>query len=90
MMFFEMYQRKGPVMAENKAVIEFDSDRCKGCGLCVIFCPHQNIRMSDILNEQGHPYAELVDADRCTGCGLCYRMCPDTAIAIHRSKTAKR
>jgi NAD-dependent dihydropyrimidine dehydrogenase PreA subunit len=46
--------------------------------------------MSDVLNEQGHPYAELIDQGRCTGCGLCFRMCPDTAIEIDRKKTAKQ
>ncbi len=72
------------------ADIKFDVHRCKGCGLCVMFCPHDNIRMSGDLNDQGHPYAELIDADRCTGCGLCYRMCPDTAIEINRKKAAKK
>jgi len=72
------------------ADIKIDVHRCKGCGMCVIFCPCGNIRMSEGLNAQGHPYAELVDVDRCTGCGLCFRMCPDTAIEINRKKMVKK
>jgi 2-oxoglutarate ferredoxin oxidoreductase subunit delta len=65
--------------------IRIFAEHCKGCGLCVLVCPHQNIRMSEDLNEHGHPFAVLVDPARCTYCGLCGRMCPDTAIEIQDS-----
>lgn len=69
--------------------IRFDVHRCKGCGLCVIFCPQKNLRMSSELNEQGHPFAQEVDPGQCSGCGLCFRMCPDAAIEVdqHRTKS---
>lgn len=62
--------------------IHFKTHRCKGCGLCVLFCPQNNLRMSEDLNDQGHSYPEEIDPDRCTGCGLCFRMCPDVAIEV--------
>ncbi|MCE5186042.1 MAG: ferredoxin family protein [Planctomycetaceae bacterium] len=69
--------------------IRFDVHRCKGCGLCVIFCPQKNLRMSAELNEHGHPYAQENEPGHCNGCGLCFRMCPDAAIEVdqHRRKT---
>lgn len=66
--------------------IKFDVHRCKGCGLCVMFCPQNNLRMSSELNEQGHPYAEEIPPGNCNGCGLCFRMCPDAAIEVQRCK----
>jgi 2-oxoglutarate ferredoxin oxidoreductase subunit delta len=64
------------------ANINIDSDRCKGCCLCVAECPLGNIRMSEIFNKAGHHYAEIIDKDKCTGCALCCQMCPDMAIRI--------
>ena len=72
------------------AKIKFYAERCKGCGLCVLVCPHGNIRMSTELNETGHPYAVLVDPAKCTYCALCGRMCPDMAIEIDDPKNSKK
>ena len=62
--------------------VHFLTHRCKGCGLCVLFCPTKVIKMSDQLNDMGHACAELADFENCNGCGICFRMCPDTAIEI--------
>jgi len=68
----------GIIMAD----IRIYKHRCKGCCLCVSQCPVGNIRMSEVLNEGGFSYAEIIDAEECTGCGLCCLMCPDVAIEI--------
>lgn len=68
------------------AKIKFYAQRCKGCGLCVLVCPHNNIQMSKDLNETGHPYAVLADPAKCTYCAMCGRMCPDMAIEIDDPK----
>lgn len=70
------------------AKVKFDISRCKGCGLCVLFCPINNLKMSSELNALGQPYPEQVDEEKCTGCGLCFRMCPDAAIEIIDSQEA--
>jgi len=59
-------------------------DRCKGCGLCVAFCPVQVLRMSGAgLNIKGYPYAEYVPGEKvCIGCGQCALVCPDVAIQV--------
>jgi 2-oxoglutarate ferredoxin oxidoreductase subunit delta len=71
------------------AKITFFAQRCKGCGLCVLVCPHDNIRISKELNDKGHTFAVLVDPEKCTHCALCGRMCPDMAIEIedHKKQT---
>ena len=49
---------------------------CKGCGICVEFCPRKVLRLAD------RGKAEVVAPDRCTSCGLCEIMCPDFAITV--------
>lgn len=71
------------------AKIKFDTQRCKGCGLCVLFCPTKSLAMAADLNEQGQPYPELVDEGTCTTCGLCFRMCPDGAIEVDPEDLSK-
>ena len=69
--------------------VKFDTARCKGCGLCVLFCPTQSLKMASDLNDQGQPYPELCSEQTCTTCGLCFRMCPDGAIEVRQDKPAK-
>jgi 2-oxoglutarate ferredoxin oxidoreductase subunit delta len=66
----------------KKTRIRFDVERCKGCGLCVLFCPKGHLRMSEDFNVQGNPYAEIIDPAACNACGICFRMCPDVVIDI--------
>ena len=76
-------------MSEAKAkkappVVDFREERCKGCGLCVLVCPKDCLRVSDRLNRQGYPVAEMVDLESCTGCVFCAWICPDLVISIKR------
>ena len=61
-----------------------NSDRCKGCELCIAFCPRDNLKLSEGLTSRGMHPVEVCDADACTGCKLCVLMCPDVAISIYR------
>lgn len=51
-------------------------DWCKGCGLCIAFCPGNVLE----FNKLGK--AEVVREDDCINCGFCELHCPDFAIAI--------
>ncbi len=68
--------------------IIIDEDFCKGCGLCVIACPLELIKISKKVNKQGYPLAQIsdVDQEKCTACSACARMCPDVAIAVYLVK----
>lgn len=62
-------------------MIEVNEDYCKGCNLCIIFCPRKALEESDILNKKGvHIPIEI--EDRCVGCRLCELICPDFAITV--------
>jgi len=71
--------------------IVIDKDRCKGCGLCTLVCPHDLVRISDRFNAKGYRPAELVDPDDvCIGCANCATMCPDVAIVVYRTRVRQR
>lgn len=48
------------------------TDRCQGCGACLLTCPEHAIRPI--------PAGLLVLDGRCTGCGECVEICPADAI----------
>ncbi len=62
---------------------------CKGCGLCVAFCPKGAIAMSKELSERGVNPAEVVDEETCTGCLNCVVVCPDAAIEMFETEEVK-
>ena len=64
------------------AKIKLDKKRCKGCQLCVFYCPKKNIKADTQLNEAGIFPAVVVSEDSCSGCGICYLVCPDVCITI--------
>lgn len=68
-------------------IITFDKDRCKGCSLCIPFCPYNLIKLSEKINSSGYHPVEITDPNKCTGCASCARMCPDLAIEIVREES---
>ncbi len=59
------------------STLEITEAWCKGCDICVKFCPERCLAMDE------RQIAVLTDPDRCTGCRICEWLCPDLAIAVH-------
>jgi 2-oxoglutarate ferredoxin oxidoreductase subunit delta len=68
-----------------KGSIQIDRERCKGCALCIDFCPKNCIRLSEELNLKGYFVAVLDDCKECTACRSCALMCPEVAIEVSKS-----
>ncbi len=63
--------------------IIIDTEKCKGCGLCVVACPKGSIVISEQSNAKGY-YPPRQANDDCTGCCNCAVVCPDAAIEVQR------
>ena len=64
------------------AKVEIDSRLCKGCRLCIAFCPRHSLHLAEEVNERGVRVAMVCDDPQCNGCGNCAVVCPDAAISI--------
>ncbi len=70
-----------------KFKLTFNSERCKGCGLCVRFCPKKILDFNTgVFNESGVHPVYITDQEACTGCQNCAIMCPDAIIRIERTE----
>jgi len=66
------------------AKVKIDQERCKGCELCIIYCPKKTLLLSKKINKRGVKPAELKARSECTGCTFCALICPDCAIEVYR------
>ncbi len=66
------------------ACLEIHEEICKGCGLCINFCPRSLITLAEHLNSKGFHPAVLKEPEKCNACTLCAIMCPDMAIEIRK------
>lgn len=82
------------------AKIKINQDRCKGCLLCVSFCPKGLVKKSAKLNQRGLNFVEFSRRDKlskggippkagdvlteCSGCMQCAVICPDCCIEVYK------
>ena len=64
--------------------INIDKDKCKGCALCIYFCPKQEIKSGDKFNKKGVKPAVFAESGKCVGCGFCAVICPDCCIEVYK------
>lgn len=85
----ETLLQKGWCNAMAKGRVKIDASFCKGCGLCVEFCPVHILKLDpDSITQKGYHPAICVDEGACTGCATCALMCPDVAITVIREVRA--
>ena len=63
----------------RRFTVVVDENWCKGCEICVAFCPKNVLTMN-------RDKAKVENPDACTGCQLCEIYCPDFAIAVNRTE----
>lgn len=64
----------------SRGTISIVDALCKGCGLCIHFCPVEALVESEGFNLHGYHYPEMIDPDACVNCGYCQLLCPDFSI----------
>jgi len=62
------------------AKLDINIELCKGCNLCVHYCPKKILRIVDKYNRKGYKFVECTDISKCIACAHCAIMCPDCAI----------
>ncbi|MFC1937503.1 ferredoxin family protein [Chloroflexota bacterium] len=73
------------------AKIYINEDYCKGCNLCIHFCPKDVFEPSTKLTKRGYHAPVAVRIENCNGCGVCELFCPDFAIVVEKeAKEAKK
>ena len=66
--------------------VHINKQWCKGCGICVEYCPHNVLEMAAEFNAKGYhpPYVKV--PDQCVDCHLCEIICPEFAIFVTKGK----
>ncbi|MEN8154950.1 MAG: mercury methylation ferredoxin HgcB [Acidobacteriota bacterium] len=65
----------GKKYLKNVAQLKLDPDKCTGCGICVVVCPHEVFRL------EGNK-AVIINRDFCMECGACGRNCSFGALDV--------
>lgn len=73
-------------MAGFKGAVSVDTERCKGCGVCVVNCPMHVLGLAKEVNGKGYNYAYMAEPDKCIGCASCGIVCPDGVISVYKVK----
>jgi 2-oxoglutarate ferredoxin oxidoreductase subunit delta len=64
---------------DDEKVLLLNVPWCKGCGICVGFCPTRVLKL-----KEGK--CVIANREKCIFCGQCELRCPDNAICIGGKK----
>lgn len=74
-------------MGKIKGAVVINTERCKGCNLCVVACPTDTLTLSKLeVNHKGYAYCCDEHAENCIGCASCALVCPDGCITVYKYK----
>lgn len=74
-------------MGKIKGAVVIDTERCKGCNLCVVACPTDTLTLSKLeVNHKGYAYCCDEHAENCICCASCALVCPDGCITVYKYK----
>lgn len=59
----------------NVVTLKLNQEKCTGCGMCLIVCPHAVFTLD-------RRKAKIIDRDACMECGACSLNCPEKAIEV--------
>jgi len=65
----------GLIYLKNVVSLKLDQQKCNGCKMCTIVCPHEVFAIKDRK-------AIIQNRDYCMECGACEKNCPERAISV--------
>jgi NAD-dependent dihydropyrimidine dehydrogenase PreA subunit len=63
------------IYLRDVVTLQLDHDKCVGCGMCLIVCPHAVFSMNN-------GSAMIENRDACMECGACAQNCPAEAVMV--------
>lgn len=66
---------QGMTYIKNVVTLQYDAEKCIGCDMCTIVCPHA-------VFERMNGKVAIRDMNACMECGACERNCPTNAITV--------
>ncbi len=76
-------EKKPQAPRGNIVILE---ERCKGCGFCIEYCPHEVLVTSKKYNAKGYHPPEVARPELCVNCGFCRMICPEFAIYTYEEQ----
>ena len=73
-------------MAKVKGNVIVDTERCKGCNLCVVSCPSDVLELAREVNNKGYNFVMVKNPNECIGCANCGYVCPDGCLTVYKLK----
>ncbi|MBW1789348.1 MAG: 4Fe-4S binding protein [Deltaproteobacteria bacterium] len=63
------------IYLKDVVTLQLNPEKCTGCGMCLIVCPHGVFVMN-------HRHAFIENRDACMECGACALNCPAEAVTV--------
>jgi NAD-dependent dihydropyrimidine dehydrogenase PreA subunit len=63
------------IYLKDVVTLKLDQQKCIGCGMCLLVCPHA------VLNLPNGK-VEIANRDACMECGACAQNCPTQALSV--------
>jgi len=70
--------------------VKINGNLCKGCDICIEFCPKEVFKASSEVGERGYFVPVVVKPENCSACMLCEHLCPELAITIIVEKKSSK
>ncbi len=63
------------IYLEDVVTLALDEEKCTGCGVCLIVCPHAVLNMNA-------KHVRIRNRDACMECGACAQNCPTGSVTV--------
>jgi ferredoxin len=64
------------IYLKDEATLRLDGEKCVGCGMCLLVCPHAVLSLTN-------GKVDVIKRDACMECGACAQNCPVNALYVH-------